>query len=510
MELKTATPSMLRAGTELATALTFDDVLLVPRHSQVLPAGVDVTTQLTRNIRLNVPLLSAAMDTVTESGLAIAMAQHGGIGVIHKNLTVEEQAAEVDRVKRSESGMIVNPITLSPTNLIYEALGLMKKFRISGVPITEDGSTEGRLVGILTNRDLRFETNVDRPISDIMTSENLVTVPVGTTLDQAREILHHHKIEKLLVVDQHFRLKGLITVKDIQKVIKYPAACKDALGRLRVGAAVGVGKDAMARAEALVAAHVDLLVIDTAHGHSQKVLDAVEELRRRFPDVDLVAGNVATAEATEDLIKRGVDAVKVGIGAGSICTTRVIAGIGVPMITAVLDCSRAAAPHDVPVIADGGIRFSGDITKAVAVGASAVMIGSLFAGTDESPGEVVLYQGRSFKEYRGMGSIGAMRRGSRDRYFQDEFDLAAPDQETGEKLVPEGIEGRVAYKGSVAAMIHQLVGGLRAGMGYCGCANIAQLHVDARLVRITTAGMRESHVHDVIITKEAPNYRSEP
>lgn len=406
--------------------------------------------------------------------------------------------------------MIVNPITLSPTNLIYEALGLMKKFRISGVPITEDGSTEGRLVGILTNRDLRFETNVDRPISDIMTSENLVTVPVGTTLDQAREILHHHKIEKLLVVDQHFRLKGLITVKDIQKVIKYPAACKDALGRLRVGAAVGVGKDAMARAEALVAAHVDLLVIDTAHGHSQKVLDAVEELRRRFPDVDLVAGNVATAEATEDLIKRGVDAVKVGIGAGSICTTRVIAGIGVPMITAVLDCSRAAAPHDVPVIADGGIRFSGDITKAVAVGASAVMIGSLFAGTDESPGEVVLYQGRSFKEYRGMGSIGAMRRGSRDRYFQDEFDLAAPDQETGEKLVPEGIEGRVAYKGSVAAMIHQLVGGLRAGMGYCGCANIAQLHVDARLVRITTAGMRESHVHDVIITKEAPNYRSEP
>jgi IMP dehydrogenase len=500
---------MLRAGTELATALTFDDVLLVPRHSQVLPAGVDVSTQLTRNIRLNVPLLSAAMDTVTESGLAIAMAQHGGIGVIHKNLTVEEQAAEVDRVKRSESGMIVNPITLSPTNLIYEALGLMKKFRISGVPITEDGSTEGRLVGILTNRDLRFETNVDRPISDIMTSENLVTVPVGTTLDQAREILHHHKIEKLLVVDQHFRLKGLITVKDIQKVIKYPAACKDALGRLRVGAAVGVGKDAMARAEALVAAHVDLLVIDTAHGHSQKVLDAVEELRRRFPDVDLVAGNVATAEATEDLIKRGVDAVKVGIGAGSICTTRVIAGIGVPMITAVLDCSRAAAPHDVPVIADGGIRFSGDITKAVAVGASAVMIGSLFAGTDESPGEVVLYQGRSFKEYRGMGSIGAMRRGSRDRYFQDEFDLAAPDQETGEKLVPEGIEGRVAYKGSVAAMIHQLVGGLRAGMGYCGCANIAQLHVDARLVRITTAGMRESHVHDVIITKEAPNYRVE-
>jgi IMP dehydrogenase len=509
MELKSATPSMLQIGTELATALTFDDVLLVPRHSQVLPAGVDVSTRLTRNIRLNVPLLSAAMDTVTESGLAIAMAQQGGIGVIHKNLTIEEQATEVDRVKRSESGMIVNPITLSPTNLIYEALGLMKKYRISGVPITEDGGKEGRLVGILTNRDLRFETNVDRPISAIMTRENLITVPVGTTLDQAREILHRHKIEKLLVVDQHFRLKGLITVKDIQKVIKYPAASKDALGRLRVGAAVGVGKDAIARAEALVAAHADVLVIDTAHGHSQKVLDAVKDLRRRFPDVDIIAGNVATAEATEDLIARGVDAVKVGIGAGSICTTRVIAGIGVPMITAVLDCARAAAPHGVPIIADGGIRFSGDITKAIAVGASSVMIGSLFAGTTESPGEVVLYQGRSFKEYRGMGSIGAMRRGSRDRYFQDEFDLDASNQNGTEKLVPEGIEGRVAYKGSVAEMIQQLVGGLRAGMGYCGCATIGQLQEDARFIRITPAGMRESHVHDVVITKEAPNYRSE-
>ncbi|RPJ71991.1 MAG: IMP dehydrogenase [Acidobacteria bacterium] len=499
---------MLQIGTELATALTFDDVLLVPRHSQVLPTGVDVATRLTRRIRLNVPLLSAAMDTVTESGLAIAMAQHGGIGVIHKNLSAEEQATEVDRVKRSESGMIVNPITLSPAHRIYEALGLMKKYRISGVPITEDGSKEGRLVGILTNRDLRFETNVDRPISDVMTHENLVTVPVGTTLDQAREILHHHKIEKLLVVDQHFRLKGLITVKDIQKVIKYPAACKDELGRLRVGAAVSTGKDAFDRAAALVAAHVDVLVVDTAHGHSQKVLDTVEEMRRRFPDVDLIAGNVATAEATEDLIRRGVDAVKVGIGAGSICTTRVIAGIGVPMITAVLECARAAAAHGIPVIADGGIRFSGDITKAIAVGASCVMIGSLFAGTNESPGEVVLYQGRSFKEYRGMGSIGAMRRGSRDRYFQDEFDLDAP-QESGDKLVPEGIEGRVAYKGTVAAMIHQLVGGLRAGMGYCGCANIRDLQSEARLVRITPAGMRESHVHDVIITKEAPNYRSE-
>jgi IMP dehydrogenase len=508
MELKTATPGVLQVGMELATALTFDDVLLVPRHSQVLPTGVDVTTRLTRRIRLHVPLLSAAMDTVTESSLAIAMAQHGGLGVIHKNLSIEEQATEVDRVKRSESGMIVNPITLSPAHRIYEALGLMKKYRISGVPITEDGSKEGRLVGILTNRDLRFETNVDRPISEVMTHENLVTVPVGTTLDQAREILHHHKIEKLLVVDQHFRLKGLITVKDIQKVIKYPAACKDELGRLRVGAAVGTGKDAFDRAAALVAAHVDVLVVDTAHGHSQKVLDTVEEMRRRFPDVDLIAGNVATSEATEDLIRRGVDAVKVGIGAGSICTTRVIAGIGVPMITAVLECSRAAAAHGIPVIADGGIRFSGDITKAVAVGASSVMIGSLFAGTNESPGEVVLYQGRSFKEYRGMGSIGAMRRGSRDRYFQDEFDLDAP-QESGEKLVPEGIEGRVAYKGTVAAMIHQLVGGLRAGMGYCGCGNIRELQAEARLVRITPAGMRESHVHDVIITKEAPNYRSE-
>ncbi|RPJ84308.1 MAG: IMP dehydrogenase [Acidobacteria bacterium] len=499
---------MLQAGTELTTALTFDDVLLVPRRSHVLPAGVDVTTRMTRNIALHVPLLSAAMDTVTESALAIAMAQHGGLGVIHKNLSIDEQATEVDRVKRSESGMIVNPITLSPTNRIYEALGLMRKYRISGVPITEDGSKEGRLVGILTNRDLRFETNVDRPISDVMTGENLITVPVGTTLDQARQILHVHKIEKLLVVDQEFRLKGLITVKDIQKVIKYPAACKDGLGRLRVGAAIGTGKDSIERAAALVAAHVDVLVVDTAHGHSQRVLDVVATIRSRFPDVDLVAGNVATAEATEDLIARGVDAVKVGIGAGSICTTRVIAGIGMPMITAVADCARSAAPHDIPVIADGGIRFSGDITKAIAVGASSVMIGSLFAGTNESPGEVVLYQGRSFKEYRGMGSLGAMWRGSRDRYFQDDFDLDGV-QESGEKLVPEGIEGRVAYKGTVAAMIHQLVGGLRAGMGYCGCSNIPQLRAEAQLVRITPAGMRESHVHDVVITKEAPNYRSE-
>jgi IMP dehydrogenase len=445
---------------------------------------------------------------VTESRLAIAMAQQGGIGVIHKNLSVEEQASEVDRVKRSESGMIVNPITLSPRNRIFEALELMKKYRISGVPITEDGNKEGRLVGILTNRDLRFETNLDRPVADVMTHDPLFTVPVGTTLEQAREILHRHKVEKLLVVDDRYMLKGLITVKDIQKIVKYPNACKDSLGRLRVGAAIGVGKDALARAAALVAAHVDVLVIDTAHGHSQGVLDMVRRIRRDYADVDLVAGNVATAEATEALIGLGVDAVKVGIGAGSICTTRIVAGIGVPMITAVAECARAAAPHRIPIIADGGIRYSGDITKAMAVGASAVMIGSLFAGTDESPGEMILYQGRSFKEYRGMGSLGAMRRGSRDRYFQDEFDLDATP-EAAEKLVPEGIEGRVAHKGSVAAMIHQLVGGLRAGMGYCGSADIPTLQRDARMIRVTAAGHREGHVHDVIITKEAPNYRVE-
>jgi IMP dehydrogenase len=507
MDLKTESTVLTTTGTDLATALTFDDVLLVPRHSTVVPTQIDITTRLTRNIRLSVPLVSAAMDTVTESGLAIAMAQQGGLGVIHKNLSIEEQASEVDRVKRSESGMIVNPITLSPTNRIYEALELMKKYSISGVPITEDGSKEGRLVGILTNRDLRFETNVNRAISDVMTREPLFTVPVGTTLDAAREILHRHKVEKLLVVDRDYRLKGLITVKDIQKAVKYPNASKDSLGRLRVGAAVGTARDTIDRADALVAAHVDVLVVDTAHGHSQNVLDMVRLLRRRFPGVDLVAGNVATAEGTDALIDLDVDAVKVGIGAGSICTTRIIAGIGVPMISAVMECARAAAARDIPVIADGGVRFSGDITKAIAVGASTTMIGNLFAGTDESPGEIILYQGRSFKDYRGMGSIGAMRRGSRDRYFQDEFDLDAPGG--SEKLVPEGIEGRVAHKGSLAAMVHQLVGGLRAGMGYCGAKNIAALQREARLIRITPAGVRESHVHDVAITKEAPNYRSE-
>jgi IMP dehydrogenase len=491
----------------LQEALTFDDILLIPRHSKILPSQVDVSSRLTRRIRLNVPILSAAMDTVTENRLAIAMAQQGGLGIIHKNLGIDEQASEVDRVKRSESGMIVNPITLSPTHRIYQALEMMKHYRISGVPITEDGSKEGRLVGILTNRDLRFESQVDRPISEIMTREDLVTVPVGTTLDQAREMFHRHKVEKLLVVDAEFRLKGLITVKDIQKLIKYPNACKDSLGRMRVGAAVGVSRDTFDRADALVHAHVDVLVIDTAHGHSQGVLDMVAKLRERHPDIDLIAGNVATAEATRALIERGVDAVKVGIGAGSICTTRVVAGIGVPMVSSVAACARAAAEAEVPVIADGGIRYSGDMTKAIAVGASATMVGSLFAGTDESPGEIILYQGRSFKEYRGMGSLGAMRRGSRDRYFQDEFDIESGDGT--EKLVPEGIEGRVAHKGSVAAMIHQLVGGLRAGMGYCGCKDIPTLQREAQLLRVTTAGQREGHVHDVIITKEAPNYRVE-
>ncbi|HVG54824.1 MAG TPA: IMP dehydrogenase [Vicinamibacterales bacterium] len=507
MELKTPELTLSEIETGIVTALTFDDVLLVPQHSTVLPTQVDVSTRLTRNIRLNVPLLSAAMDTVTESSLAIAMAQLGGLGVIHKNLAIHEQALEVDRVKRSESGMIVNPITLSPSNRIYEAQDLMQKYRISGVPITEDGSKEGRLVGILTNRDLRFETNVQRRIDEVMTKNPLFTVPVGTTLDEARAFLHQHKVEKLLVVDKDFRLKGLITVKDIQKAIKYPAACKDHLGRLRCGAAIGVAKDSLDRAQALVSAGVDVLVIDTAHGHSQGVLDMVARIRHEFPNTDIVAGNVATAGATTALVEAGVDAVKVGIGAGSICTTRVVAGIGVPMISSIMECARAAAALNVPVIADGGIRYSGDIVKALAVGASCVMTGNLFAGTDESPGELILFQGRTYKEYRGMGSIGAMRRGSRDRYFQDEFDLEGG--RAADKLVPEGIEGRVAHKGSAAAVIHQLMGGLRAGMGYCGSATIPELQRKAKIIRITPAGARESHVHDVTITKEAPNYRME-
>ncbi len=497
----------------LRTALTFDDILLVPRHSTVLPAQVDVSTRLTKNIKLNVPLLSAAMDTVTESEMAIAMAQQGGIGIIHKNLPIEEQAQEVDRVKRSESGMIVNPITLGPEALIREALALMEKYRISGVPITEDGTKEGRLVGILTNRDLRFETSTARKVSDVMTKERLITVPVGTTLDEAREILHRAKVEKLLVVDKEFKLRGLITVKDIQKAIKYPNACKDGLGRLRCGAAVGIARDTLERATALVNAHVDVLIVDTAHGHSQGVMDIVKKIRKAFPDLDLVAGNVATAEATEALIDIGVDAVKVGIGAGSICTTRIVAGIGVPMISAIHDCGIVGAKRGIPIIADGGIRTSGDVVKALAVGASCVMAGNLFAGTDESPGELILYQGRTFKEYRGMGSIGAMRRGSRDRYFQDDFELESGNSPAGkpsmEKLVPEGIEGRVQHKGSMSMVVHQLMGGLRAGMGYCGAPNIPDLQRDAEIIRITNAGFRESHVHDVTITKEAPNYRVE-
>ena len=509
----TRSPAQQLLEDGLRTALTFDDILLVPRHSTVLPAQVDVSTRLTRNISLNVPLLSAAMDTVTESEMAIAMAQQGALGIIHKNLSIEDHASEVDRVKRSESGMIVNPITVSPTARIYEALELMQKYRISGVPITEGGSKEGRLVGILTNRDLRFETNTDRPVSEVMTKDRLITVPVGTTLDQAREILHKAKVEKLLVVDHEFKLKGLITVKDIQKAIKYPNACKDSLGRLRTGAAVGIARDTLERAAALVAAHVDVLVVDTAHGHSQGVLDIVKTIRAAFPDVDLIAGNVATAAATEALIDAGVNAVKVGIGAGSICTTRIVAGIGVPMITAVAECASAAARYDIPVIADGGIRFSGDVVKALAVGASCCMIGNLFAGTDESPGELILFQGRTFKEYRGMGSIGAMRKGSRDRYFQDDFELESGTSTAGkggmEKLVPEGIEGRVQHKGSMSMVVHQLMGGLRAGMGYCGAATIPDLQRDAEVIRITNAGFREGHVHDVTITKESPNYRVE-
>jgi IMP dehydrogenase len=507
MELKTGALTLTPSEAGFATALTFDDVLLVPQHTTVVPTQVDVSSRFTRGIRLNVPIISAAMDTVTESGLAIAMAQLGGLGIIHKNLSIEEQAAEVDRVKRSESGMIVNPITLSPTNSIAEALELMKSYRISGVPITEDGSKEGRLVGILTNRDLRFESNVKRPISEVMTRDPLYTVPVGTTLDESREILHQHKVEKLLVVDHEYRLKGLITVKDIQKAIKYPNACKDSLGRLRCAAAIGVARDSVDRARALANAGVDALIVDTAHGHNQIVIDLVAKLRREFPNMELVGGNVATAAATMALIDAGCDAVKVGIGAGSICTTRVVAGIGVPMISSIMECAKAAASRNVPIIADGGMRYSGDLVKALAAGASSTVLGNLFAGTDESPGELILFQGRSYKEYRGMGSIGAMRRGSRDRYFQDDFDLEGG--RNADKLVPEGIEGRVAHKGSAASVIYQLVGGLRAGMGYCGAPTVPELQKKAQMIRITPAGVRESHVHDVTITKEAPNYRME-
>ncbi len=483
---------------EIPEALTFDDVSLVPARSGVLPTEADTTTRFSRNIPLNIPITSAAMDTVTESHLAIAIAQQGGIGVVHKNLSIDNQRDEVDKVKRSESGMIVDPVTMTPDHPLSDAVEVMERYRISGVPIVEEN---GHLVGILTNRDLRFELRLDLPISEVMTKENLITVPVGTTLNEAKAILQRHRVEKLLVVDDNYRLKGLITVKDIQKAIKYPLAAKDGLGRLRVAAAIGPTGDFLERADELVRARVDALVIDTAHGHTESVLAAAKTMRSRFPEVDLVAGNIATAEATRDLISAGVDAVKVGMGPGSICTTRVVSGAGVPQITAILECARASQGSGVPIIADGGIKYSGDISKAIAAGADSVMIGSLFAGTDESPGEIILFQGRSFKGYRGMGSISAMKEGSRDRYGQA--------GETMSKLVPEGIEGRVPHKGPLESLIHQLVGGLRAGMGYCGCHSIADLHEQARFIRVTSAGLRESHVHDVIITKEAPNYRIE-
>jgi IMP dehydrogenase len=480
---------------QLREALTFADVSIIPRASDVLPATVDVSTRLTRRIRLNVPILSAAMDTVTEASLAIALAQAGGIGIVHKNMPIEGQAEEVDKVKRSESGMIVNPITMKAEQTVQAALALMAKYRISGLPVTD---AEGRLVGIVTNRDLRFETRTAIPISEVMTTKRLVTVPVGTTLEQAKRILGEHRIEKLPVVDDDNRLKGLITVKDIQKALKYPNACKDELGRLRVGAAVGVGEAALERALALEAAHVDVVVVDTAHGHSQGVLDTVDRLKKRL-SVEVIAGNIVTMEAARDLIARGVDAIKVGIGPGSICTTRVVTGVGVPQVTAVADVAEEAAKSGTPVIADGGVQYSGDICKALVAGADSVMIGSLFAGTEESPGETILYQGRAFKEYRGMGALGAMRAGSKDRYFQD--GVAA------EKLVPEGIEGRVPFKGALGDVVHQLVGGLRSAMGYCGAASIEVLQREGRFVRVTSAGIREAHAHDVIITKEAPNYR---
>ena len=478
--------------------LTFDDVSLVPNFSAVLPKDVDVSTQLTKMIRLNIPLVSAAMDTVTESRTAISMAQEGGIGIIHRNMSVSEQALEVDKVKKSESGMILNPITMHPEQKIHEALEIMKKYRISGLPITKDG----RLVGILTNRDLRFEKRLDEKISTVMTKDHLITVPVGTTLEASKEILHKNRIEKLLVVDQDNNLKGLITIKDIEKMRKYPHSCKDHLGRLRVGAAIGPGKDREERTEALIRAGVDVLVIDTAHGHSKDVLSAVRDTKENFPECQLIAGNVATKQGTLDLIKAGVDAVKVGVGPGSICTTRVIAGVGIPQLSAIIEAAGISEGNGVPIIADGGIKFSGDITKAIAAGAYSVMIGNLFAGTDESPGEIVLSQGRSYKVYRGMGSLEAMKEGSRDRYFQDEVESEA-------KLVPEGIEGRVPYRGALSYCIQQLIGGLKAGMGYLGAKNIQELKQKAKFIRITSSGLRESHVHDVIITKEAPNYRLE-
>jgi IMP dehydrogenase len=501
----------------LPEALTFDDVLLVPAYSEVVPAQVSTQTQLTRNITLNTPLLSSAMDTVTESRMAIAMAQQGGIGIVHRNLTITQQAGEIDKVKRSESGMIVDPVTIGPDQLIADALEVMRRYKISGVPVTKGG----KLVGILTNRDLRFETRTDVPIGDVMTKQNLITVPVGTTLEQAEQILHQHRVEKLLVVNDQYELKGLITVKDIQKKLKYPNASKDEKGRLRVGGAIGATGDFLERAAELVKARADVLAIDSAHGHSSRVLDAVREVKKHFPDVGLLAGNVATYEGAMALIDAGADAVKVGIGPGSICTTRMVTGAGMPQITAIAEASRAARERGIPVIADGGIKYSGEVTKAIAAGASSIMIGSLFAGVDESPGETILYQGRSFKTYRGMGSLSAMSQGSGERYFQSSEDLGVEmgtegvvqrersNQNRLAKFVPEGIEGRVPYRGPLESMVYQLVGGLRSGMGYLGCSTIAELQERAQFVRISNAGLRESHVHDVIITREAPNYHVE-
>ncbi len=485
---------------DLPVGLTFDDVLLIPTRSEVHPNQVDVSTRLTRDITLELPIASAAMDTVTEAGMAIAMAQHGGIGVVHKNMAIERQAEQVDRVKRSESGMIVDPVTIRPDRLVRDSLEVMSTYKISGLPVVDE---HGQLKGILTNRDLRFCTEFDRPIADFMTKDGLVTAPVGTTLEEAKSLLHKHRIEKLLVVDEDGNLKGLITVKDIKKAQEYPNACKDDFGRLRVAAAVGVSADLSERCAALIERKVDVLCLDSSHAHSRGVLDAVQRIRQDFPAVPLIVGNIATAAAAEDLIALGVDAIKVGIGPGSICTTRVVTGAGMPQITAITDCAAVAHRHSVRVIADGGIRYSGDITKALAAGADVVMIGSLFAGVEESPGEQILYQGRTFKAYRGMGSLGAMKaaEGSRDRYFQEGEDLA--------KLVPEGIEGMVAYKGPLSGQLTQLVGGLRAGMGLAGCADIAELHTSSRFIRVTSAGLKESHAHDVVITKEAPNYRTD-
>jgi len=483
---------------DIKSGYTFDDLILIPEMSAVLPDQVDVRTKLSRNITLNIPIVSAAMDTVTESATAITIARQGGLGVIHKNMSVERQALEVEKVKKSESGMIIDPITIEPNRKIYEVLDIMSRYKISGVPVVK----EGNLVGIITNRDLRFSTNLDEAVETVMTKDNLATAKVGITLEESKAILHKRRIEKLLVVDDEGRLEGLITIKDIEKIKKYPNSCKDDLGRLRVGAAVGVGDDMDERIEQLISANLDVLVVDTAHGHSEGVIRAVKGIKEKYPDTELIAGNVATVDGTKSLIEAGVDGVKIGVGPGSICTTRVVAGIGVPQMTAIMDCTEEARKWGIPVIADGGLKYSGDITKAVAGGADSVMIGSLFAGTDESPGETILFQGRTYKVYRGMGSIEAMKEGSRDRYFQSEVELER-------ELVPEGIVGRVPYRGTLASTLYQLVGGLRAGMGYLGCRNIEELQTKPRFMQVTGAGLKEAHVHDVDIIKEAPNYRLE-